>query len=23
MAKLLLVDMEKCTGCKQCSLACS
>ncbi|NHJ13804.1 MAG: 4Fe-4S dicluster domain-containing protein [Candidatus Thorarchaeota archaeon] len=23
MAKLLLVDMDKCTGCKQCSLACS
>ena len=23
MAKLLLVDSEKCTGCKQCSLACS
>ena len=23
MEKLLLVDMDKCTGCKQCSLACS
>lgn len=23
MDKLLLVDAEKCTGCKQCSLACS
>ena len=23
MAKVLLVDMDKCTGCKQCSLACS
>ncbi|MHA2071763.1 MAG: 4Fe-4S dicluster domain-containing protein [Candidatus Thorarchaeota archaeon] len=23
MANLLLVDMDKCTGCKQCSLACS
>jgi carbon-monoxide dehydrogenase iron sulfur subunit len=23
MVKLLLVDMDKCTGCKQCSLACS
>ncbi len=23
MEKLLLVDMTKCTGCKQCSLACS
>jgi len=23
MENLLLVDMNKCTGCKQCSLACS
>jgi carbon-monoxide dehydrogenase iron sulfur subunit len=23
MERLLLVDMDKCTGCKQCSLACS
>lgn len=23
MVKALLVDMDKCTGCKQCSLACS
>jgi len=23
MVKVLLVDMDKCTGCKQCSLACS
>jgi Fe-S-cluster-containing hydrogenase component 2 len=23
MVKMLLVDMDKCTGCKQCSLACS
>jgi carbon-monoxide dehydrogenase iron sulfur subunit len=23
MKKVLLVDMDKCTGCKQCSLACS
>ncbi|MFW9974277.1 MAG: 4Fe-4S dicluster domain-containing protein [Candidatus Thorarchaeota archaeon] len=23
MEKLLLVNMDKCTGCKQCSLACS
>ncbi|MFW9981772.1 MAG: 4Fe-4S binding protein [Candidatus Thorarchaeota archaeon] len=23
MEKLLLIDMDKCTGCKQCSLACS
>jgi carbon-monoxide dehydrogenase iron sulfur subunit len=23
MEKLLLVDMDTCTGCKQCSLACS
>lgn len=23
MENLLLVDMDKCTGCKQCSLACS
>ena len=23
MSKLLLVNMDKCTGCKQCALACS
>ncbi|MBD3157426.1 MAG: 4Fe-4S dicluster domain-containing protein [Candidatus Lokiarchaeota archaeon] len=23
MSNVLLVDMEKCTGCKQCALACS
>ncbi|MHA1908359.1 MAG: 4Fe-4S dicluster domain-containing protein [Candidatus Thorarchaeota archaeon] len=23
MTNVLLVDMEKCTGCKQCALACS